>query len=226
MSGERSRTPGEALVSTAHLAAARRTPVQERSAVRVERMLDAAAHLLARTGTEGLTTSSVAREAGVSVGSLYQFFPDLSAVLRALAQRSFDRYRAALADRLAVAPPQRWEHLVEAVVDGYVEFARSEPAFRLLNLGGPLRAEAAGGHDNGLVAVALGDVLLDVLPGVDRSPRLELALRVAVESGEAVLALAFRRAPEGDPVLVAELKRFLVAGLSDLLATPASRLPG
>lgn len=211
-------------MTTTHLAAARRTPVQERSAARVERMLDAAAALLDSSGTDGLTTSSVARAAGVSVGSLYQFFPDLSAVLRALAARSFERYRAALLDGVAGAPPQRWEDLVEAVVDGYVAFARAEPGFRLLNLGGPLGARAVEAHDNGLVASALGDVLADVLPGAARTPELDRALRVAVESGEAVLALAFRRDPAGDPALVAELKRFLVAGLADLL--PAERLPG
>lgn len=209
-------------MSTAHLSAARRTPVQERSAARVERMLDAAAALLDASAGEGLTTSSVARRAGVSVGSLYQFFPDLSAVLQALAQRSFDRYRAALAARLARTPPVRWQDLVDAVVDEYVAAARSEPGFRRLNLGGPLGES----YDNGLVASALGAVLVEVLPEVRVSERLELALRVAVESGEAVLALAFRRDPEGDAVLVAELKRFLTAGLADLLpSTAPERLP-
>ncbi len=212
-------------MSAAHLSAARRTPVQERSAARVERMLDAAAALLDASGAEGLTTSSVAREAGVSVGSLYQFFPDLPAVLQALARRSFDRYRTGLSARVKADPPGGWPDLVRQVVDTYVVFARDEPGFRLLNLGGPLGTRAAEGYDNGLVAGALGDVLVQVLPEVDASPELTRALRVAVEAGEAVLALAFRRHPSGDPALVAELKRFLVAGLADVLPAP-ERLPG
>ncbi|MCU1691466.1 MAG: transcriptional regulator, TetR family, partial [Frankiales bacterium] len=163
--------------------------------------------------------------AGVSVGSLYQFFPDLAAVLQALARRSFDRYRSGLSARLAASPPERWQDLVEQVVDTYVAFARDEPGFRLLNLGGPLGVRSGQAYDNGLVAGALGEVLVEVLPEVSRSEALDRGLRVAVESGEAVLALAFRRDPAGDPALVAELKRFLVAGLADLLPA-AERLPG
>ncbi len=202
-----------------HLSAARRTPVQERSAARVERMLDAAAALLDRSGWEGLSTSAVAREAGVSVGSLYQFFPDLPAVLQALAERSFDRYRASLAARLAADPPGRWQDLVEAVVEGYVAFARAEPGWRTLSFGGRLGSRSPEAYDNGLVASALAEVLTETLPGVVVGPGLPLALRVAVEAGDAVLALAFRDDPRGDPALVAALTRFLVAGLAEHVST-------
>src|SRR5205085_1945870 len=87
----------------------RRTPVQERSAARVERMLDAAASLLDEVGYDGTTTSLIASRAGVSVGSLYQFFPDRRAVLQALAVRSFERFGAVLSERLEASPPQRWQ---------------------------------------------------------------------------------------------------------------------
>lgn len=220
-------------MTPAHLATARRTPVQERSAARVERMLDAAAALLDDSGWDGLTTSSVARRAGVSVGSLYQFFPDLPALLQALARRSFGRFSAVLADRVEADPPGRWEDVVATVVDAYVAFCRREPGFRLLSFGGPVDAWALDDErqNNDVVAGALGDVLRSLLPDVRDTPGLRLALRVAVESGDAVLALAFRRDPDGDPEVIVELKRFLVAALRDLVTgadpgTGVDRAPG
>src|SRR3954454_149059 len=97
----------------------RRTPVQERSAARVQRMLDAAAALLDEVGYDATTTSLIASRAGVSVGSLYQFFPDRRAVLQALAVRSFERFAGVLTGRIEAAPPAEWQQAVDVVVDVY-----------------------------------------------------------------------------------------------------------
>src|SRR4051812_42111676 len=96
--------------------ASRREPVQQRSALRVERMLDAAAGLLDEVGHEGLTTSGIAARAGVSVGSLYQFFPDKHAIVAALARRAFERFTA----RLAPLSTSDWREAIDAVIDHYV----------------------------------------------------------------------------------------------------------
>lgn len=69
-----------------------RIPTQERGTRRVEAILDAAAELITEVGVEGITVQSLAERADTSKGSLYHFFPDVPAVLRALA----DRHRAAL----------------------------------------------------------------------------------------------------------------------------------
>ena len=61
----------------------RRLPVQERSAARVERMLDVCAALVDELGYEALTTTLVAERAGVAIGSVYQFFPDKRALVQA-----------------------------------------------------------------------------------------------------------------------------------------------
>src|SRR3954453_21743788 len=138
----------------------RRRPVQERSAARVQRMLDAAAALLDEVGYDATTTSLIASRAGVSVGSLYQFFPDRRAVLQALAVRSFERFSGALSERIEAAPPKHWEQAVDLVVDGYVEFNRTEPAARVLSFGGPVDRHMLDPDDdnNAVVARALGDV--------------------------------------------------------------------
>jgi AcrR family transcriptional regulator len=195
--------------------------VQERSAARVQRMLDAAAALLDEVGYDATTTSLIAARAGVSVGSLYQFFPDRRAVLQALAVRSFERVAGVLTARLEAAPPASGEGGVDVVVDVYVEFCRTEPAAQVLSFGGPVDRHMLDPEDdnNAVVSLALGDVLRLVLPDLDDGPELRLALRVAVEAGDGVLDLAFQVDPAGDPAVVAEAKRLIKAYLAGFLGS-------
>src|SRR5437763_13789610 len=86
----------------------RRQPVQQRSAKRVEQMLDASAALIDELGYDDLTTTLIAKRAGVAVGSLYQFFPDKRAVVQALTQRNLDRFMDKIAGRLAGEGPGHW----------------------------------------------------------------------------------------------------------------------
>ncbi len=65
----------------------RKTPAQTRSAATVAAVLEAAARILETEGLDGYTTNAVARRAGVSIGSLYQYFPGKDAVTRALIVR-------------------------------------------------------------------------------------------------------------------------------------------
>lgn len=65
----------------------RRQPQQARSQERVKHILDVAEQLFLEIGYESTTTRSIASRAKVSVGSLYQFFPDKEAILKALAIR-------------------------------------------------------------------------------------------------------------------------------------------
>lgn len=64
-----------------------RRPQQERGQRRVDAILDAAAGLIPEVGIAGLTVQAIAERAETSKGSLYHFFPDLDAVVRALAER-------------------------------------------------------------------------------------------------------------------------------------------
>jgi AcrR family transcriptional regulator len=66
---------------------ARKQPVQRRSAVTVEAILEAAARILESAGFTGYTTNAIAALAGVSVGSLYQYFPNRDALTAALIER-------------------------------------------------------------------------------------------------------------------------------------------
>jgi len=68
----------------------RKSPVQARSAASVDAILEATIQVLLEVGKERLTTTKVALRAGVSVGTLYQYFPNKSALLRAALKRHLD----------------------------------------------------------------------------------------------------------------------------------------
>jgi AcrR family transcriptional regulator len=65
----------------------RKSPVQARSAASVDAILEATIQVLLNVGKERLTTTRVASRAGVSVGTLYQYFPNKSALLQAALKR-------------------------------------------------------------------------------------------------------------------------------------------
>ena len=68
----------------------RKSPVQARSALTVEAILEATIQVLLSVGKERLTTTRVAFRAGVSVGTLYQYFPNKRALLQAALKRHLD----------------------------------------------------------------------------------------------------------------------------------------
>src|SRR5579859_1074817 len=68
----------------------RKEALQERSRVTVETIMRAAARILVRHGYEGATTNRIAEAAGVSVGSLYQYFPNKEAIVAALLDRHLE----------------------------------------------------------------------------------------------------------------------------------------
>lgn len=110
---------------------ARKEPKQQRSRERVERMLAAASDLIAQQGSDAIKMSEVAERAGVSIGSLYQFFPDKSAMIRALAERFTAESRACIDAALADVPD---EHALLAafteLVDTYYAICLAEPVMR------------------------------------------------------------------------------------------------
>ncbi|MEN0061122.1 MAG: TetR/AcrR family transcriptional regulator [Myxococcota bacterium] len=92
----------------------RKVPRQRRARETVRAILDATAHILRQD--ESLTTNRVAEVAGVSIGSLYQYFPDKDALVAALVERTLAEDLAWVADQLEPGPlrPQV-PHLIEAI---------------------------------------------------------------------------------------------------------------
>ena len=74
----------------------RKSPVQARSAASVDAILEATLQVLLQVGKERLTTTRVAARAGVSVGTLYQYFPNKGSLLRAALRQHMDEIAGAV----------------------------------------------------------------------------------------------------------------------------------
>jgi AcrR family transcriptional regulator len=74
----------------------RRAPQQDRSKEKVDWILEAAAQLLEKKGAAGFNTNAVAERAGVSIGTLYRYFPDKQTILTELAKREMAKLRTAV----------------------------------------------------------------------------------------------------------------------------------
>lgn len=195
----------------------RRTPVQQRSADRLARILDACAELLDETGYENLSTRAVALRAGVPIGSVYRFFGNKRAMAVALAHRNLDRYADGIQERLALLPATDWRPVVDAVLDEYLAMKRSVPGFALVDFGVPAPPPDGPAADpNHQVAQRLTR-LLCVHLGLTPDPTLERAVLVAVEATDALVQLAFRSDPAGDPAIVAETRAMMHAYLARVL---------
>ncbi|MDX3540793.1 TetR/AcrR family transcriptional regulator [Streptomyces sp. MB09-01] len=195
----------------------RRTPVQQRSADRLARILDACAELLDETGYENLSTRAVALRAGVPIGSVYRFFGNKRAMAIALAHRNLDRYADGIADRLAGLPATHWRPVVDAVLDEYLAMKRSVPGFALVDFGVPAPPpEGPEADPNHQVAARLTELLSTHL-GLTPDTTLERAVLVSVEATDALIQLAFRTDPAGDPAIVAETRAMMHAYLARVL---------
>jgi AcrR family transcriptional regulator len=98
----------------------RRIPRQTRAAETVSAILEAAAQVLEAGGPAAFTTNAVAERAGVSIGTLYQYFADKQAMVRALAEREMRRTLAAVATALRGDPQASGEARVRAMVRAMV----------------------------------------------------------------------------------------------------------
>jgi AcrR family transcriptional regulator len=75
---------------------ARKRPRQERAKATVDSILEATARVLVKQGFDGLNTNAVASAAGVSIGSLYQYFPNKEALVSALLERHMEDMNASV----------------------------------------------------------------------------------------------------------------------------------
>ncbi len=98
----------------------RRIPRQIRAEETVAAILEASAQVLEAGGPGAFTTNAVAERAGVSIGTLYQYFADKQSILRALAERELQRTLTAVATALRGNPQASGEERVRAMVRAMV----------------------------------------------------------------------------------------------------------
>jgi AcrR family transcriptional regulator len=108
-------------------ASVRRQPKQRRARQTVEAILDAAVRILKRDGFHAITTNRVAEVAGVSIGSLYQYFPDRPAIFQALHQRHIEEIDRLFASKFIEYAGSPLDQFIPAIVDAMVEAHAVDP---------------------------------------------------------------------------------------------------
>jgi AcrR family transcriptional regulator len=165
----------------------RKSPVQARSTASVDAILQATVQVLLDIGKERLTTTRVASRAGVSVGTLYQYFPNKSALLQAALKRHLDGVTEAVEQVCQEQKGNPVADMATALVDAF------------------LRAKMK----NGKTSVALYAVSADV-------DGARIARAIGLRSRKAIIAmLASAREPlTKDPQLVASILQGAMGGIS------------
>jgi AcrR family transcriptional regulator len=121
----------------------RKTPVQARSTFTVEAIFEATVQVLLNVGPQRLTTTRIAERAGISVGTLYQYFPNKQSLLYAVLQRHLERVTATVEQASFEHRYQPLEVQVAALVSVYVsaKLANIDEARALYLISGDAKAQ-------------------------------------------------------------------------------------
>ncbi|MBT8451083.1 MAG: TetR/AcrR family transcriptional regulator [Deltaproteobacteria bacterium] len=189
----------------------RRRPSQERSRDRVERILDATSSLLGDTPVDKITTAAIAEQAGVPIGSVYQYFPNKLAILAELARRVMEevdlKTASLIAEDFGVLP---WDRAIDRAIDATIEGFASQPGYLqlLLSIRPTPEFRAITDESNERVAAMLAfhPALQRLIP----ANRIQLVTRAAIEAANALQDWALS---EDDPALrnqiIVEMKTLL-----------------
>lgn len=196
----------------------RRAPTQKRSRERVDAILANATEMIATTGSDALRMSELAQRTGISIGSLYQYFPDKSAVVHALAERCNEESRACIAEGLSTV--ETMEDLAVAfgaLIDIYYAIFLAEPVIRdiwsAVQADGVLRAmEVEESRRNGAL---LASRLKALRPAAD-TQKIDAAALLVMHLGEATMRLAVSVERTLGDALVETYKRMAIRELTAL----------
>jgi AcrR family transcriptional regulator len=196
----------------------RRRPRQARSVERFERILDTAEQVFAEVGYDAATTNLIATQAGTSVGSLYEFFPNKGALAVALADRYTERIGSLYETLIVNEPHIPGPELIARVVEALDKFYREHPgAVPLLN--GRLTSEELAG-----AGAALQRAMVKRIEIVIRSrrsdlpaPRRQLVAQVIAEMARSLLVLADEVPLHQRQAVVREIERAIIGYLSTTL---------
>ncbi|CAI8700610.1 HTH tetR-type domain-containing protein [Pseudomonas sp. IT-P74] len=189
--------------------AVRRNPTQQRSRDRQERILATAAELIADKGSDPLKMSEIAERSEISIGSLYQYFPDKSSVIRTLAERYNAQSRRCIAEAMEVVEDARGlQTAYSQLLDQYYEIVMATPVMRDIWSGMQadkqlLQLELG---ESRVAGALLSQAMLRVYPDCDEQQVQESAFLIW-HLGEATMRLAVTCAPEEGRALVEAFKR-------------------
>ncbi|WP_374075283.1 TetR/AcrR family transcriptional regulator [Bdellovibrio bacteriovorus] len=107
-----------------------KAPTQERSRQTVATILDACSRLLISEGFYSITTDKIAKEAGVSIGSLYQFFGNKESVVQAVVKNIIEEDKRLISEKMRAISPLPPEQRVKAMIELAVETIRRNSDLR------------------------------------------------------------------------------------------------
>jgi AcrR family transcriptional regulator len=192
----------------------RKTASQARSRATVDALVEATARILVRDGFDRASTNRIACEAGVSVGSLYQYFPSKEALVAALIERHNRDLMGVVREALAEVAGAPLELGVRRIVMAAIEAHRVDPELhRVLSEQTPRAGELAGLEPFYVRSTGLLRGYLEAHRGEIRAVDLDLAAFVCVTSIEALTHTA-----------VIHKSDFLAEDAVETLVEEASRL--
>jgi AcrR family transcriptional regulator len=149
----------------------RKTPVQRRAAVTVGSISEATIQVLLKQGINQLTTTRVAERAGVSVGTLYQYYPNKQSLLFAVLAEHLDSVASAVEDACSRAQGKPLAEMMSTVVEAFVDakMARVDVSMALYqfaaDVGGPALAKRVGQRSRKAL-----EAMLETAPDVLSTP--------------------------------------------------------
>ena len=186
----------------------RRAPVQPRSRRRLEDILAVTARLVDDVGPDSVTTTLIADHLGISVGSIYAYFVDRSAIFDEIVARAIAQHETLVESAREQLADASWLEGSIAVIDTLVHIYRTEPGFRSLWFSQHLSAEmieTMRRSDETRAQHLLGRLEASGLRLNSASPMNSMRMYVGViDKG---LDLAFHLDPKGDPAMIEETKK-------------------
>ncbi len=167
----------------------KKKPKQARSQEMVEILLQATTRILRREGSQALTTNRVAEVAGVSIGSLYQYFPNKESLVDALRERYNAQFLQRLIRELAKFNARPFGEGLRELVGFLIDIHTEDP-----QLHNELAPEIP--DDQHRIVCDMTQAFLEAHRDEIRRPDLELATYVLVEIGESLIHNTAVRAPE------------------------------
>lgn len=192
---------------------------QARGQRRIASILDATEHVISEVGYEAATTNGIAAAAGMSPGSLYQFFPNKDAILHALVHRYRDQLRAVYTTTLTPETARLpLTQLIDRIIDGLVAFKVARPGFWPIFHGSETSSPlAAAARDLRQEIIDRFDALLALRVPTLPPDRRYLHATITVEVVRAVLPLALSVGSTDSGAVITELKALLLAYLEPVV---------
>jgi AcrR family transcriptional regulator len=208
--------------------ASRKQPQQARSKATVTAVLDAMIRILDREGPDAATTTRVAEVAGISIGTLYQYFSHRDAILDALQDREFERAMEFMQRVLGKAADGLGEEVAREVIRGLLSLYAEAPGLhRVLALEGLRVTPAHRVHafDMRIIGVVRSFLAVSSLP--IRRKNLDAAAFVIFQSVRASMLARMLESPPGmdDETLTHELTDMVLRYLVDDTASAQRGLP-